>query len=420
MPDQQDDHVPPMKVMRKRLNGVYAADTGFSGPTRRYVLIVAMLVGLASVPTLAAITVGSNEIADGTTDTMDIPFLPPASPGPIQPTTPDDGSVAAQGGEQGADAALRAGRLLGSAGERQPRSKPDSRYGVKPSKAAPRARSRADAAGFRPLPGMPRVPRAPRVSVESTTAPDAPSRPARPPAQPARRAEPTEPAKPARPAKPTKPAAPAEPAKPAAPVEPAKPAAPAEPAMPAAPAEPAKPAAPAEPAKPAEPHEPVLPRMPELPTTPDDSDGQFPDHGDDGEEPTSSDNSDNSPNPPKEPPARTGPAPCPDRGKRHPNRFHARPDDRARHSRRSAVAERPPNIRPDSILERSYGSNSNHGRRLVPDSRAEENQIANRSYQGSHRAGSAHHAEEHTPAQQRSSRVGRHHAEPTEDVSNRW
>src|SRR5689334_3677752 len=30
---------PPLKVLRKRLNGVYRAD-GFSGPTRRYVLIV--------------------------------------------------------------------------------------------------------------------------------------------------------------------------------------------------------------------------------------------------------------------------------------------------------------------------------------------------------------------------------------------
>src|SRR3954454_12331760 len=85
VPDQPDDHlVPPIKVMRTRLNGVYRADSGFSGPTRRYVLIVALLVGLASVPTLAAITAGSNELADGKTDTMDIPFLPPASPGPIR------------------------------------------------------------------------------------------------------------------------------------------------------------------------------------------------------------------------------------------------------------------------------------------------------------------------------------------------
>src|SRR5690348_18369450 len=79
--------------MRKRLNGVYRADTGFSGPTRRYVLIVALLVGLASVPTLAAITAGSSEIADGGTDTMDIAFLPPASPGPIQ--SPPDSRVGA-------------------------------------------------------------------------------------------------------------------------------------------------------------------------------------------------------------------------------------------------------------------------------------------------------------------------------------
>src|SRR3954453_8913636 len=85
VPDQPDDDlVPPLKVMRKRLNGVYRADTGFSGPTRRYVLTVALLVGLASVPTLAAITAGSNELADGRTDTMDVPFLPPASPGPVR------------------------------------------------------------------------------------------------------------------------------------------------------------------------------------------------------------------------------------------------------------------------------------------------------------------------------------------------
>src|SRR3954469_450363 len=93
VPDEQDDDpVPPIKVMRKRLNGVYRADSGFSGPTRRYVLIVALLVGLASVPTLAAITAGTNELADGTTDTMDIPFLPPASPGPVGGSTGLPGS----------------------------------------------------------------------------------------------------------------------------------------------------------------------------------------------------------------------------------------------------------------------------------------------------------------------------------------
>src|SRR4051794_3837346 len=84
--------------MRKRLNGVYRADSGFSGPTRRYVLIVALLVGLASVPTLAAITAGTNELADGTTDTMDIPFLPPASPGPVGGSTGLPGSGSSRTG----------------------------------------------------------------------------------------------------------------------------------------------------------------------------------------------------------------------------------------------------------------------------------------------------------------------------------
>ncbi len=84
------------------------------------------------------------------------------------------------------------------------------------------------------------------------------------------------------------------------------------------------------------------------------------------------------------------------------------------------MADRPQNIRADSILERSYGNNSYHGRRLIPDARTETNQIANRSYRGSHRAGSLHHADEHTAAEQRSSRVGRHHAESTEDLSSRW
>ena len=41
----------------------------------------------------------------------------------------------------------------------------------------------------------------------------------------------------------------------------------------------------------------------------------------------------------------------------------------------------------------------------------EENQLANRPYRGSHRAGSLHHAEDHTAAQQRSSRVGRHYGD---------
>lgn len=86
MPEQPDDDglVPPIKVMRRRLNGVYSAEHGFAGTTRRYVLIVAMLVGLASLPTLAAITAGSQELDDNRGRAMDTPFIPPASSGPVR------------------------------------------------------------------------------------------------------------------------------------------------------------------------------------------------------------------------------------------------------------------------------------------------------------------------------------------------
>jgi hypothetical protein len=88
VPQRNDDGpAPPVKTLRKRLSGVYRAD-GFSGPTRRYVLLVAMLVGLASLPTLAAITAGSRELDDGPTGALDTPFLPPASSGPVPPFRP--------------------------------------------------------------------------------------------------------------------------------------------------------------------------------------------------------------------------------------------------------------------------------------------------------------------------------------------
>ena len=84
------------------------------------------------------------------------------------------------------------------------------------------------------------------------------------------------------------------------------------------------------------------------------------------------------------------------------------------------MAERPHNIRPTRVLDRGLANNGHHGRGHIPEARSDDNQIANRSYRGSHRAGSLHHADDHTPAQQRSSRVGRHHAESTDDLSNRW
>ena len=82
------------------------------------------------------------------------------------------------------------------------------------------------------------------------------------------------------------------------------------------------------------------------------------------------------------------------------------------------MAERPHNIRPASILERSYAAGGHNTRRLIPEARTEDNR-SGRPYRGSHRAGSQHHADD-TPAQRRSSRVGRHHAEPSEDLSGRW
>src|SRR3954463_6879416 len=95
--------VPPLKVLRRRLDGVYRAD-GFSGPTRRYVLIVALLVGLASLPTLAAITAGSNELDRGTTGALDVAFLTPPSSGPGVPArpapAPSSGVVHGQAGKR--------------------------------------------------------------------------------------------------------------------------------------------------------------------------------------------------------------------------------------------------------------------------------------------------------------------------------
>jgi hypothetical protein len=111
--DENHGLVPPLKVLRKRLDGVYRAD-GFSGPTRRYVLIVALLVGLASLPTLAAITAGSNELEDGTTGAMDVPFLPPASTGPVVPVPvlPEPSKMPSAAGERQS----RAPRSRGTSG----------------------------------------------------------------------------------------------------------------------------------------------------------------------------------------------------------------------------------------------------------------------------------------------------------------
>jgi len=84
------------------------------------------------------------------------------------------------------------------------------------------------------------------------------------------------------------------------------------------------------------------------------------------------------------------------------------------------VTERPQNIRTAGILERGFTNVGYHSRRRVLEARTDENQIANRSYRGNHRADSPHHSDDQTPAQQRSSRVGRHHADQHDDRANRF
>jgi hypothetical protein len=83
------------------------------------------------------------------------------------------------------------------------------------------------------------------------------------------------------------------------------------------------------------------------------------------------------------------------------------------------MAERPQNVRPASIRDIGYAAGGHNSRRVIPEARGEGNQITNRAYRGSHRAASLH-ADDQTSAQQRNSRVGRHHAEPTEDLRSRW
>jgi hypothetical protein len=330
-----DDRVPPLKVMRKRLNGVYRADSGFSGPTRRYVLIVAMLVGLASVPTLAAITAGRNELADGGgADTMDIPFLPPASPGPVQGGLGASPPVKSPSLPPGiAGSALRAGRLAGEAGKRirsaapayDAPSRPAKKSGSDKSGGAARSRSSEHLpamAAFPALPGMPALAHLPRVARSSSGGSSSPPRASDS----------------------------------------------------------------FDPLDFANGHDAI-----DLPAVPGNDFSHLPDL------------------------SRSS------RQHRHQcarSTDKDRSPDRSEHSRRSPVAERPQNIRASRILERSYAPGTLNARRLIPEARTEENQI-DRPYRGSHRAGSLHHAED-TAAQQRSSRVGRHHAEPTEDITGRW
>ncbi|HEX8629113.1 MAG TPA: hypothetical protein VF755_13175, partial [Catenuloplanes sp.] len=80
---------PEPQRLRRDLSGAYRPD-GLVGPTRRYILVVALLVALASLPTLAAITAGSHTLDGASEGPPTVPFLPPPSGGPVivpRPTT---------------------------------------------------------------------------------------------------------------------------------------------------------------------------------------------------------------------------------------------------------------------------------------------------------------------------------------------
>ena len=63
---------------------------GLAGPTRRYAIIVILLVALASIPTLAAISAGAATLGASTATERTQPFLiqPPRAPIVIVPPAP--------------------------------------------------------------------------------------------------------------------------------------------------------------------------------------------------------------------------------------------------------------------------------------------------------------------------------------------
>ncbi len=211
---EQPGLVPPMRVMRRRLNGVYRAD-GFAGPTRRYILIVALLVALASLPTLAAITAGTATMDEGPTGAMDVPFLPQPSDGPvIRPTAPTSapslgplpGGAADPAGTSPAPPATGPAAPPGADGP-STATPPPARGQAQPQGTAPArpggASSDGDGEAGRPESGGHDRPRPP------ASGPGTPSRPAEPrPGKP--RPPVVEPKPPSRPKPPSKPKPPAD------------------------------------------------------------------------------------------------------------------------------------------------------------------------------------------------------------------
>ncbi|WP_433792892.1 hypothetical protein [Actinoplanes sp. CA-252034] len=81
------------------------------------------------------------------------------------------------------------------------------------------------------------------------------------------------------------------------------------------------------------------------------------------------------------------------------------------------MAERPYNIRPSRTLEQGHNDgNLNVVRRLLADASSEESRRANRPYRGMHRAEHTNYPDERAASYDRSTRVGRHHADPNPDA----
>ncbi|MEU4420657.1 hypothetical protein AB0F81_08530 [Actinoplanes sp. NPDC024001] len=347
MPHLPDDDglVPPLKVLRKRLNGVYREDLGFSGPTRRYVLMVVLLVGLASVPTLAVITAGSNEISGGDRPgALDAPFLPPPVAGPVRPSPTVSPAPADTADSSEKDHSKRRvdrdQKVIEP--ERWERRRDDADAVSEPPKRLKRTKAKLAAAAVprrRAVHDRPVAPERPVVS-DLPKVPDLPVVP-----------EDTDVSRPKPPAD--------------------------------------------------------FPTLPDLPEVPSEQD----------EHPRSRHDT---PAPDEPHPARRRPcedAAVPEPGSRRraertapvapPADGPPRSTVHNSSSRRSAVTERPQNIRAARILERSYAGGGGNVRRSMIPQRTDEHR--NRPYRGVHRA------EEWEPGWQRSTRVGRHHADPHDE-----
>jgi hypothetical protein len=452
VPEQENDGlVPPLKILRKRLNGVYRAD-GFSGPTRRYVLIVALLVGLASLPTLAAITAGTDELDGGTTGAMDVPFLPPPSSGPVVPVRPSPSPSTSLSPSRPAAPDDRRGIAgeqktmpPGYAQHNEPWSSSDGSSDDNSGRrfSSDSSHSGSGSSGSRPAGSGSGSSGADGVG---SSAPGEPVRPAhrdRPgePARPADRDRPVDPGQPVDSPQPTDPARPGEPARPVDPED--------------------RPASPGRPlchergkcgSHESWHHRPDWSRhrhceesthrahwshhregrtrsivVDIVPTgrhghhaairEQDHDAGRRQDDAGRGQDQAGRVQHDVSTRQDDGGSRRIMRWQRAQRGdEKHASNFpqEHRSDDRSEHSRRSTMTERPQNIRPARTTDRTQNS------RRTSEARWDEPQSSSRSYHGSHRAPSMHRAADgQSAAHDRSSRVGRHHAGHHEEHSNR-